>query len=103
MCVLIYIDRHWKSFCEMLGRRDMLEDPRFLAMSDRTRNVDALYAFVAEVIATRTTAEWMEALARADIPVAPMHTPDSLMDDPIWPTWGCSNGSSTRPKVAYGR
>ena len=82
VCVLIYIDRHWKSFCEMLGRRDMLEDPRFLAMSDRTRNVDALYAFVAEVIATRTTAEWMEALARADIPVAPMHTPDSLMDDP---------------------
>ena len=34
VCVLIYIDRHWKSFCEMLGRRDMLEDPRFLATFD---------------------------------------------------------------------
>lgn len=82
ICVLIYIDKHWKNFCEMLGRQDMLQDPRFLHMSDRTRNVDALYAFVTEQIAQRTTAEWMEALARADIPAAPMHTPATLMDDP---------------------
>jgi crotonobetainyl-CoA:carnitine CoA-transferase CaiB-like acyl-CoA transferase len=66
----------------MLGRRDMLEDARFLTMSDRTRNVDALYAFVAETIATRSTADWMDALAKADIPVAPLHTPDTLMEDP---------------------
>jgi crotonobetainyl-CoA:carnitine CoA-transferase CaiB-like acyl-CoA transferase len=82
ICVLIYIDRHWKNFCELIGRDDLLQDPRFLRMSDRTRNVDALYAFVTETIATRTTAEWMEALTRADIPAAPMHTPDSLMEDP---------------------
>jgi crotonobetainyl-CoA:carnitine CoA-transferase CaiB-like acyl-CoA transferase len=80
--VLIYIDKHWKSFCELIGREDVLQDPRFLRMSDRTRNVDALYAFVAEQIATRSTAQWMEALTKADIPVAPMHTPDSLMQDP---------------------
>jgi crotonobetainyl-CoA:carnitine CoA-transferase CaiB-like acyl-CoA transferase len=82
ICVLIYIDKHWKNFCEMLGRQDMLNDPRFLRMSDRTRNVDALYAFVSEQIAQRTTAEWMEALAGADIPAAPMHTPTTLMEDP---------------------
>lgn len=82
ICVLIYIDKHWKNFCEMLGRQDMLKDPRFLRMSDRTRNVDALYSFVTEQIAQRTTAEWMEALARADIPAAPMHTPATLMEDP---------------------
>jgi crotonobetainyl-CoA:carnitine CoA-transferase CaiB-like acyl-CoA transferase len=82
VCVLVYIDRHWKNFCDLIGRPDMLEDPRFLRMSDRTRNIDSLYAFVAEVIATRTTAEWIDALSLADIPVAPMHTPDSLMEDP---------------------
>lgn len=82
ICVLIYIDKHWKNFCEMLGRQDMLQDPRFLRMSDRTRNVDALYEFVTEQIAQRTTGEWMEALARADIPAAPMHTPATLMEDP---------------------
>jgi len=81
VCVLIYIDKHWKNFCELIGREDVLKDPRFVRMSDRTRNVDALYAFVAEMIATRSTAEWMEALPKADIPVAPMHTPDSLMQD----------------------
>ncbi|MBC5762968.1 CaiB/BaiF CoA transferase family protein [Ramlibacter albus] len=82
VCVLVYIDRHWKSFCKLIGRPDMLQDPRFLRMSDRTRNIDDLYAFVAEVIATRTTDEWIDALSAADIPVAPMHTPDSLMEDP---------------------
>lgn len=82
VCVLIYIDKHWKNFCELIGREEVPKDPRFLRMSDRTRNVDALYAFVAEMIATRSTAEWMEALTKADIPVAPMHTPDSLMQDP---------------------
>ncbi|MCW5656868.1 MAG: CoA transferase [Burkholderiaceae bacterium] len=82
VCVLIYIDKHWKNFCTMLGRQDMLEDPRFLRMSDRTRNVDALYAFVSETMLTRTTAEWIDALTKADIPVTPMHTPASLMDDP---------------------
>lgn len=82
ICVLIYIDKHWKNFCEMLGRQDMLTDTRFLRMADRTRNVDALYAFVTEQMAQRTTAEWMDALAKADIPVTPMHTPASLMDDP---------------------
>jgi crotonobetainyl-CoA:carnitine CoA-transferase CaiB-like acyl-CoA transferase len=60
----------------------MLSDPRFLRMADRTRNVDALYAFVTETMLTRTTAEWMDALAKADIPVTPMHTPATLMDDP---------------------
>jgi crotonobetainyl-CoA:carnitine CoA-transferase CaiB-like acyl-CoA transferase len=74
ICVLIYMDKHWKNFCELLDRKDVLSDPRFLRMSDRTRNVDALYAFVTEQIAQRTTAEWMEALAGADIPAAPMHT-----------------------------
>ncbi len=82
VCVLIYIDKHWKNFCTMLGREDMLQDPRFLKMSDRTRNVDALYAFVSETMLTRTTAEWIEALTNADIPVTPMHTPASLMEDP---------------------
>ncbi len=82
VCVLIYIDKHWKSFCNMIGREDLLVDPRFADMGSRTQNVDALYAFVTETMATRTTAEWLEALEKADIPVMPLHTPSSLMQDP---------------------
>jgi crotonobetainyl-CoA:carnitine CoA-transferase CaiB-like acyl-CoA transferase len=33
-------------------------------------------------MATRTTAQWTEVLMAADIPTMPMHTMDSLMDDP---------------------
>ncbi len=81
VCVLIYIDKHWHSFCNMIGREDLLVDPRFADMGSRTKNVDALYAFVTETMATRTTAEWLEALEKADIPVMPLHTPSSLLQD----------------------
>ena len=55
---------------------------RFANLGSRTRHVDELYQLVAEILATRTTAEWLEALDRADIPVMPLHTVESLLEDP---------------------
>ncbi|HYH19552.1 MAG TPA: CoA transferase [Azospirillum sp.] len=83
ICALIYNDKQWRSFFELIGRPDVLDgDPRFADMDSRTRHIDELYGFVAEYLATRTTAEWMEALTRADIPVMRLHTLDSLLEDP---------------------
>jgi crotonobetainyl-CoA:carnitine CoA-transferase CaiB-like acyl-CoA transferase len=83
VCVLVYNDKQWKSFFEMIGRADVLEtDPRFADIGSRTRHVDELYKFVAETLVTRTTAEWLVAFEKADIPVMPMNTMESLMEDP---------------------
>jgi crotonobetainyl-CoA:carnitine CoA-transferase CaiB-like acyl-CoA transferase len=41
-----------------------------------------VYAFVAEAMATRTSDEWFAALDAADIPVARLHSTESLLDDP---------------------
>ncbi|HYD67341.1 CoA transferase [Azospirillum sp.] len=83
ICALIYNDKQWRSFFDLIGRPDILDsDPRFADMDSRTRHIDELYGFVAEHLATRTTAEWMEALTRADIPVMRLHTLDSLLEDP---------------------
>ena len=36
---------------------------------------------VSDIMQTRSSAEWLELLQRADIPVMPLHTPESLMQD----------------------
>lgn len=82
LCVLIYNDRQWQSFFKLAGREDMAQDARYTSMRGRNDHIDALYGYVAEVLLTRTTAHWIEALQAVDIPAGPMNTLDSLMDDP---------------------
>ena len=82
ICVLPYNDRHWRLFFEVAGRPELVEDPRFANQPARSRNIDALYAIVGEVMPTRTTAEWLKLLEEADIPVLPMNTVNDIFDCP---------------------
>lgn len=78
----IYVDKHWHRFFELAGKPEMSRDPRFADIGGRTENIGLLYRFVAEVIGSRTTAECLEQLAAADIPVIEMHTPETVLEDP---------------------
>jgi crotonobetainyl-CoA:carnitine CoA-transferase CaiB-like acyl-CoA transferase len=83
ICVLAYNDKQWRSFFAAIGRPELPDaDPRFADMSSRTLHIDALYALLAEILTTRPSAQWLEVLDAADIPVMPLHTLDSLIDDP---------------------
>ncbi len=82
LCVLIYNDKHWSNFFEAVGRVDLKTDPRFCDHTSRAANIREVYEFVSDIMATRTTAAWQDLLERADIPNTPMHTMDSLIDDP---------------------
>jgi crotonobetainyl-CoA:carnitine CoA-transferase CaiB-like acyl-CoA transferase len=81
--VLAYNDKQWRSFFAAIGRPELPDaDPRFADVGSRTVHIDALYALIAEVFSARTTAEWLVILDRADIPAMPLHTLDTLIDDP---------------------
>ncbi|MFL6655920.1 MAG: CaiB/BaiF CoA transferase family protein [Sulfurifustis sp.] len=82
VCVLIYNDKQWQSFFRIIDRPEMMADPRFANHTNRSAHIREVYAFVADVMRTRTSAEWLEALDRADIPAMPLHTLTSLVDDP---------------------
>jgi crotonobetainyl-CoA:carnitine CoA-transferase CaiB-like acyl-CoA transferase len=83
ICALIYTDRHWKAFFEALGRRDeYLANPRFSDHAIRARHYNEVYGIVADILRTRTTAEWMALFVGCDIPCAPMNDLDALIDDP---------------------
>ena len=82
LCVLIYNDKHWRNFFEAIDRKDLESDPRFCDHTARAANIRDVYQFVADIMLTRTTAEWQALLDNADIPNTPMHTMDSLIADP---------------------
>ena len=83
LCLLIYNDKQWRNFFRLIGREDMLQtDARFATQTSRSNHIAEVYAYVAEQVKTRTSAEWLEALSAADIPVMPLQTLESLLDDP---------------------
>ena len=83
VCVIIYTDRHWRSYLSLIGRAEMFDaDPRLRSIGTRNDHAHELYALLSEAMLTRTTAEWLTALREADIPATPLHSLESLVADP---------------------
>jgi crotonobetainyl-CoA:carnitine CoA-transferase CaiB-like acyl-CoA transferase len=82
ICVLMYTNKHWRSFFTAVGTPEMLADERFSSIKERLRNIDAVYGEAGRVFRTRTTEEWHAVLEAADIPNMPMHTLATIQDDP---------------------
>ncbi|MEK9923811.1 MAG: CoA transferase [Rhodospirillales bacterium] len=76
-----YTDRHWRAFFRISGKPELAADERFATLGDRTQNIDALYSFVAEVLPTKSTSEWLKLLGENDIPAMRVHDLDSVLED----------------------
>jgi crotonobetainyl-CoA:carnitine CoA-transferase CaiB-like acyl-CoA transferase len=82
VCALIYNDKQWKSFCDAIGQPELLQQPRFATHAARHAHIDEIYEEVGRIFLSRSTAEWRDLLEQADIPVMPMHTLETILDDP---------------------
>jgi crotonobetainyl-CoA:carnitine CoA-transferase CaiB-like acyl-CoA transferase len=82
ICHWIATDRQYVRFVDALGFPEMKTDARFARRAQRYRNLTAFQAFVDRELGRRTTAECIALLEQADIPAMPMHSLESLMDDP---------------------
>ncbi|MBB3664550.1 crotonobetainyl-CoA:carnitine CoA-transferase CaiB-like acyl-CoA transferase [Prauserella sediminis] len=82
LAVMMYADKHWTAFFDLIGRPELAEDPRFRDIGARTRHINELYGLLADEMATRTSAEWSTILERADIPHGPVNTIEDLFSDP---------------------
>ncbi|MGH8675858.1 MAG: CaiB/BaiF CoA transferase family protein [Burkholderiales bacterium] len=82
VCVLVYNDKQWRAFFELIGRPDLLSDPSFATQEARSRDFEPAYALVAAEMKKRTTAEWIAALEAADIPVQRMNSLADIVADP---------------------
>jgi crotonobetainyl-CoA:carnitine CoA-transferase CaiB-like acyl-CoA transferase len=82
VCALIYNDKQWRAFAEIIGRPQIMSRAEFATQEARSQNYKTAYAMVADEMKTRTTAFWVEALERGDIPVQRMNTLDDIVADP---------------------
>ena len=73
---------HWRAMCEVFGRADLVDDPRFVDLQARVRNGNATNAAIETETVRYTTAELVERLAAAGVPVAPVHDRESVINDP---------------------
>ena len=80
--VVVYSNRNWERFFEIIGRPELTGDERFRTLSGRTEHLDELYDLIAEHLRRDTTAAWFERLTEAGIPAVPYNRVDDLFDDP---------------------
>jgi crotonobetainyl-CoA:carnitine CoA-transferase CaiB-like acyl-CoA transferase len=83
LAIVVYTDRHWRSFSQLVGEPDLLAtDPRFASQETRTRHAEDVGRFLSEHLPTRTNMEWLAILDAADIPACPVNHIQDLFEDP---------------------
>lgn len=82
IAMMPYTDAHWSAFFAEIGRPELAGEPRFTGIKARTENIVALYDILDAAIAMRTTADWLAACERLDIPAARINRLADLPDDP---------------------
>ncbi|MGE2833113.1 CaiB/BaiF CoA transferase family protein [Mycobacterium sp. SMC-4] len=79
--VVVYHEGHWRRFLGAVGKGHLLELDEYRTVEARNRNIDALYALLAEELTSRSTAAWLELFEQIDVPVSRVQTLDELFDD----------------------
>ena len=82
VCVLVYNDKQWRAFFDLIGQPELLSEPRFATPEARSRDFEGAYALVAAEMKKRSTGEWIAALEKADIPVQRMNSLADIVNDP---------------------
>lgn len=82
LCLLLYTNKHRLDFADLV---DTLAYPAARTLSETIRRgapIDRINAEIAQVVPHLTTAEWLKLLLHSDIPHTPMHTINTLIEDP---------------------
>ena len=72
--VAAYTPERWARLCELVGRPELVRDPRFDSNAARVRHRAALREALIPIFRTRTSVEWISVLDAADIVCGPVAT-----------------------------
>jgi crotonobetainyl-CoA:carnitine CoA-transferase CaiB-like acyl-CoA transferase len=72
----------WKNFCEACGRQDLFEKWPGSKYADHARNNRELQAELKKIFVTKTCQEWIDLGNEKNFPMAPVNTPENIVDDP---------------------
>lgn len=66
-------DEQFKRFCETGGQPELASDPRFVRVRDRINNRPELIPLLAEMVAAKTSEQWIAQLEAANVPCGPIN------------------------------
>jgi crotonobetainyl-CoA:carnitine CoA-transferase CaiB-like acyl-CoA transferase len=79
IAALIYNDKHWAAFMDAV--RPAWQSDLYATLERRARQIDTVYALLAETMVQRTTEEWLQLFRELQIPAASLSSPAALFDD----------------------
>lgn len=72
----------FKKTCELIGKPELVDDPRFKTNALRVKNNEAIVALLQAELAKRTNPQWLSAFEAAGIPAGPVMHHDEVFADP---------------------
>jgi len=72
----------WERLCAVVGRDELVQDPRFASNDSRMANRAELVEELESALAARGTDEWVGALLEAGVPAGPIHDYAEVFADP---------------------
>ncbi|HTY56785.1 MAG TPA: CoA transferase [Candidatus Binataceae bacterium] len=75
-------EAHWRSMARIIGREDLLSDPRYRDRSTRLKIADEVDAIITDWSRTRSREEVISLLAIDGIPCAPVRSVEEVASDP---------------------
>ncbi len=75
-------DSVFKPFLQVLGREDLLDDPRFRTQAARVEHRDAVYAVLDAEVRRHATGDLTDRMERAGVPCAPVNNMQQVFEHP---------------------
>ncbi|MBO7218310.1 MAG: CoA transferase, partial [Clostridia bacterium] len=76
-----YAEKLISKVFSIIGREDMLCDPKINTAAARTQNANELYHIIKDAILQKTSAEWLKFAREADIPIVKMQHYHDVSED----------------------
>ncbi|HEV8473467.1 MAG TPA: CaiB/BaiF CoA-transferase family protein [Methylomirabilota bacterium] len=72
----------YRRLCTTIGAPELIDDPRFKTIHDRSKNRKAMNAELDKILARKPSAEWIEVLNQAGVPSGPIYNIKQVFEDP---------------------
>src|SRR6266851_1060340 len=88
----------WARFCQAAGAVELMQRPEYSTAAERSKHRDVLNADIESYTVKRSSAEWIELLAKAGVPCGPIYSIDQVYADPQVVHLGIAQPVRTRDK-----
>ena len=72
-------DNLWKKFCNVIERKDLINDARFTTNDDRTKNLGIIIPILEKMFLEKNASEWIQQFESKGIPCGPINSMDKVM------------------------